>query len=47
MDAGWGLVWAEAVYYYLMRSPGGELLTYDEGDVYRGDVSGRDHGEGE
>ena len=35
--AGWSLVWAEASYYYVMRAPGGSLLTYIEGDVYKGD----------
>lgn len=35
--AGWTVVWAEAPYFYVARNAGGELLTYIEGDVYRGD----------
>jgi len=34
--AGWNIVWAEAPYFYVARN-GDELLTYIEGDVYRGD----------
>lgn len=37
--AGWQLVWREASYYYVMEAPNGDLLTYVEGDVYRGDVA--------
>jgi hypothetical protein len=37
--AGWDLTWAEAHYYYVMRAPNGDLITYVEGDVYRGDVA--------
>lgn len=36
-DAGWEIVWAEADYYYAMRAPNGDVITYVEGDVYRGD----------
>lgn len=41
--AGWRWVWADADYYWVMRepSPGRGLLTYVEGDVYRGDQSVR------
>lgn len=35
--AGWKIIWSEAPYYYLVRNASGELLTYIEGDVYRGD----------
>lgn len=35
--AGWTKVWAEASYYYVATNPAGELITYIEGDVYRGD----------
>lgn len=35
--AGWTIVWAEAPYYYVARARSGQLLTYIEGDVYRGD----------
>lgn len=36
-QAGWRYVWSEAAYWWAMRSPAGEILTYVEGDVYRGD----------
>jgi hypothetical protein len=36
-DAGWTQVWAEAAYYYVMKAPDGSMITYVEGDVYRGD----------
>ena len=36
-NAGWTIVWAEAPYYYVARARSGQLLTYIEGDVYRGD----------
>lgn len=35
--AGWSIVWAEAVYFYMAKNQSGEILTYIEGDVYRGD----------
>jgi len=35
--AGWTTIWAEAPYYYVARNSAGELITYVEGDVYRGD----------
>lgn len=38
-EAGWRVTWAEANYYYVMRAPNGDLITYVEGDVYRGDVA--------
>ena len=39
-DAGWTYVWAEADYYYVLRSPDGKsMITYCEGDVYKGDTS--------
>lgn len=34
--AGWTYVWREAHYHWAMRAPDGSLLTYVEGDVYRG-----------
>lgn len=37
-DAGWRYVWSEADYWWAMRSTIGEILTYVEGDVYRGDT---------
>lgn len=36
-DAGWVTVWANAAYWYAMRAPDGSVITYCEGDVYRGD----------
>jgi hypothetical protein len=35
--SGWKTIWAEAPYYYVARNSAGELITYVEGDVYRGD----------
>jgi hypothetical protein len=35
--AGWTVTWAEADYYYVIRAPNGDLVTYCEGDIYRGD----------
>ena len=35
--AGWTVVWAEAPYFYVAGDASGALLTYIEGDVYRGD----------
>ena len=40
--SGWRIVWAEASYYYVATHPDtGETLTYCEGDVMRGDTTGR------
>lgn len=36
-QAGWRTVWAEASYYWCMRAPNGDLITYVEGDLQRGD----------
>lgn len=38
--AGWAIVWAGAVYYFVAKDHAGDLLTYIEGDVYRGDARG-------
>jgi hypothetical protein len=35
--AGWKIVWAEADYYFVAQDKNGQLLTYAEGDVCRGD----------
>lgn len=35
-QAGWKVVEAEADYYWCMKAPNGDLITYIEGDVYRG-----------
>lgn len=42
-DAGWEQVWSslkpgEGHCFYVMRAPYGDLPTYIEGDVYRGDT---------
>ncbi len=39
-EAGWTHVWREASYYWAMRAPNGDGVTYVEGDVYRG-IQGR------
>lgn len=36
IDAGWRVRSIESDYYFVATSPGGEALTYIEGDVYRG-----------
>lgn len=36
-NAGWSFVWIEADYYFAARDKHGDILTYVEGDVYRGD----------
>ncbi|MFJ3634611.1 hypothetical protein [Streptomyces sp. NPDC090112] len=36
-DAGWTQIWAEWHGYYAMRAPDGSVITYVEGDIYRGD----------
>lgn len=41
-DAGWERVWSspkpgEGHCFYAMRAPNGDVITYCEGDVYRGD----------
>lgn len=46
-EAGWRLVWSEAIYYWVMEAPEGEpdedrLLTYIEGDIYRGNKTGKE-----
>jgi hypothetical protein len=36
--AGWTVVWYTAHYHYALRSPdGADVITYVEGDIYRGD----------
>jgi hypothetical protein len=37
-EAGWDCTWREADYYWVMRAPNGDEITYVEGDVYRGDT---------
>jgi hypothetical protein len=36
-EAGWTVIWAQADYYWVARAPNGDLITYCEGDIYRGD----------
>jgi hypothetical protein len=36
-DAGWSQVWARAAFFYALTAPDGSVITYIEGDVYRGD----------
>jgi hypothetical protein len=35
-DAGWTSVRRDAWYYWAMRAPNGDMITYVEGDLYRG-----------
>jgi hypothetical protein len=35
--AGWNVTWSEAEYYFVAQAPDGSVITYVEGDVYRGD----------
>ncbi|MFD5079537.1 hypothetical protein [Streptomyces sp. NPDC058371] len=35
--AGWTTSWAESSICYTMRAPDGSMITYIEGDIYRGD----------
>lgn len=35
--AGWSLRWSEASYYWCAEAPNGDVITYVEGDIYRGD----------
>ncbi|MFG3176569.1 hypothetical protein ACGFZC_16095 [[Kitasatospora] papulosa] len=34
--AGWNDVWLIAPYYYAIQAPDGSMITYIEGDIYRG-----------
>lgn len=34
--AGWRVVWAEGSHYYVAQAPDGSVITYIEGDIYRG-----------
>lgn len=36
-DAGWTIMWSRANYFFVARDPRGDMLTYVEGDIYRGD----------
>lgn len=39
--AGWTHVWRDAWYYWAMRAPDGSIITYVEGDIYKGDQKAR------
>ncbi|MFE6746011.1 hypothetical protein ACFVGM_09180 [Kitasatospora purpeofusca] len=39
--AGWDYVWFKAHYYWCMKAPDGSMVTYIEGDVYRGNTLAR------
>ena len=42
LDAeGWETVWVEADYYFAIRDIEGGVLTYVEGDLYRGNLKSR------
>ena len=38
MEAGWRFVAHEAPYYWCMRAPNGDEVSYVEGDIYLGNV---------
>lgn len=38
VKAGWRTIQAEASYYYAMQAPNGDVITYCEGDICRGNV---------
>lgn len=35
-EAGWEYVWVDAHYFWCMQAPNGDMVTYVEGDLYRG-----------
>lgn len=35
--AGWHHTWRNAHYYWVMRAPNGDKITYVEGDIFKGD----------
>ncbi|MFI8815710.1 MULTISPECIES: hypothetical protein [unclassified Streptomyces] len=37
LTAGWETVWIRTGYWYAMKAPDGSMITYIEGDIYRGD----------
>ncbi|SIH34286.1 Uncharacterised protein [Mycobacteroides abscessus subsp. abscessus] len=36
-EAGWQIIWSEADYFYVIEDLEGNVMTYIEGDVCRGD----------
>ena len=45
IKAGWKMAGRAAWYHYAMRAPDGSMVTYIEGDIYRGDRLRRSGGE--
>jgi len=37
-EAGWTMARYKAHYYWCMQAPNGDLITYVEGDIYRGNT---------
>ena len=37
LAAGWKTIWMDADYFWAMRAPNGDVISYVEGDLYRGD----------
>ena len=35
--AGWARLWDQGTHYFALRAPDGSMITYCEGDVYKGD----------
>ncbi|GLY20022.1 hypothetical protein Kisp01_70360 [Kineosporia sp. NBRC 101677] len=40
-QAGWHHIWFEAWYHCAMQAPNGDMITYVEGDIYRGNTRSR------
>jgi len=40
--AGWKYVWCKAGYYWAMRAPDDSIITYIEGDIYKGNIEPKD-----
>lgn len=36
-EAGWEYVWSEWGHHYAIKAPDGSVITYCEGDIYKGD----------
>jgi hypothetical protein len=37
LESGWFTIWSQADYHWAKRAANGDVITYVEGDVYRGD----------
>lgn len=46
-ESGWSPVWLEANYYWALRAPDASVITYIEGDVFRGNQKPMPHNEPE